>query len=862
MGRRAFFTAKLLRSVIGVFLFLMALFPLAEPSHASPSFIPESPGVKPSGFDEFELGRTPLQQAFEQALNEKRAQGSPVPSSVSYDFDVVADPKRDGSDRHFRVAARTVLEFDSPEQAGLDRWPDYIIREDLHCESGGLVAPGNYSQLVRDTTEDLQPGIWNRTEYGHEPKTISFEETYDIFYPPSTSEPAHSANVLSSKEVNGSDSTITQDILFGFTNSVRFSYEINQSVSSSGVTVWARAGYSYGWDTGLRLPLEVTLIAPDSMMQGDNRILRSYVEPKNWDILTYQAAHVPAFGGKELVLQADYLLYMAAGIRVPALGWDHRLVDCTLSNYLEIDESELDQDFETPFGNQGYPLGKVDLDPDNTGMKVSIWDGYFKVGLGFEIAAAIGSNRIDATWQAEGDALGGGSIGYTAPGTSVNVGPLLAGDFSPDRNTYVRLTNFRYHLNQLLIDLYAYLQLDWDINIWPVNTSGTFETPPLLIYSFAQTLPIYPEFSVHAGTTDALRVGPIPVVSPIRITKTADKVPPVPVGDIVTVTSSVSNTGTHTLSNVEIRDNGIVIATGVTLPAGATYGPFTSQHIATTERDMKSVTQVVGSLPRGQQVSETGELLIYVLNGVVGSGTAASCNEQALDADLFSFTTGEEIRFDCGGTVSITVQETKAINRNVTLSGGGFITISGGDPIKGDNSVRVFDVPAGLTLTLRNLTVKNGSAHAADSDPAEAGGGIRNAGTVNLHDCTIVDNTADYGGGIHNSASGIVLIDHSALSRNSADWLVNPGNGDGGAIYNDGGTVNITNSSTIGGSQPGDGNIARGGGGILNWNNGTIEIRNSTLSGNFATFKNGLGVTGAGLKLVAMTSSWEPTAAG
>ena len=70
-------------------------------------------------------------------------------------------------------------------------------------------------------------------EYGTEPssgmrpKTVAFEETYDIFYPPSTSNSAPSANVLSSKAVNGPDSTTIQKILFGFTDSVRFSYEIN-----------------------------------------------------------------------------------------------------------------------------------------------------------------------------------------------------------------------------------------------------------------------------------------------------------------------------------------------------------------------------------------------------------------------------------------------------------------------------------------------------------------------------------------------------------------------------------------------------------------------------------------------------------
>ena len=104
-------------------------------------------------------------------------------------------------------------------------------------------------------------------------------------------------------------------------------------------------------------------------------------------------------------------------------------------------------------------LGTVDLDPDATGMKVSIWDGYFMVGLGFEITGEIGSNRIDATWQAEGDACrvvsdacdtsGNGQISYSEPDVSVDVGRLRAGDFSPAQDAHVRLTNFRYHLNQL-----------------------------------------------------------------------------------------------------------------------------------------------------------------------------------------------------------------------------------------------------------------------------------------------------------------------------------------------------------------------------------------------------------------------------
>src|SRR5262249_23281733 len=66
------------------------------------------------------------------------------------------------------------------------------------------------------------------------------------------------------------------------------------------------------------------------------------------------------------------------------------------------------------------------------------------------------------------------------------------------------------------------------------------------------------------------------------------------------------------------------------------------------------------------------------------------------------------------------------------------------------------------------------------------------------------------------------------------------GAGMGGAVFNDGGTVTITNSTfydnhAVGGANHGNGTAGKGLGGALVDLNGKITITNSTISGNTAT---------------------------
>jgi len=120
--------------------------------------------------------------------------------------------------------------------------------------------------------------------------------------------------------------------------------------------------------------------------------------------------------------------------------------------------------------------------------------------------------------------------------------------------------------------------------------------------------------------------------------------------------------------------------------------------------------------------------------GVVGTGTAESCTEAALDAALEG---GGMVTFDCGAeAATTTVTNEKLISRSVTIEGDGLVTLSGGD------AVRVFRVDNPGMLDLRNLTVAYGRTDQDD------GGGIYNLGTLTVTNSTFSGNsTRSKGGG-------------------------------------------------------------------------------------------------------------------
>ncbi|MFN8459987.1 MAG: hypothetical protein U0401_35945, partial [Anaerolineae bacterium] len=518
--------------------------------------------------------------------------------------------------------------------------------------------------------------------------------------------------------------------------------------------------------------------------------------------------------------------------------------DFSIGNYpLKIGDKEcyIPQDFSTPFGNILYPPPdptcpflvtengglQFDFSPEQTGFFVNVVDyrdifgnvlAKVEIGPGFIVNIGVGSTSIKADWQAMGNASGSGQdINYSTNGGNIEIGPVMARDFGSTQDASIRLTNFRYYPS-LFFRLDGYLCVRGEIlgnkkNCDDINTRNN----PIKIYEVDYQPDVEP-LHIHPGTQDSVVLN-IPVTSPIHIEKIASK-PVATIGDTVIITNTIKNIGQTDLTQVQISDNGENI-----LDCSAILGTciYVRTLIATTDDDLASVTEVTATLVREDkevQVRSTQTKFIPVLNGVVGNGTRASCNEAALDAELGDYS-NETIIFNCGGPTTIVIGTTKSISRNLTINGGGDITLSGG------NQARVFRVETGANLTLQNLTVANGRVHRPSDSTGtiEAGGGLFNLGTVNLQNVILSSNEADQGGGIHNSGN-LYITDHSKLSGNTATIK------DGGAIYNDGALALA--DSTIGGNK------AAGGGGILNWGSGQVEISKSIIANNQAV--NGGGI--------------------
>ena len=163
------------------------------------------------------------------------------------------------------------------------------------------------------------------------------------------------------------------------------------------------------------------------------------------------------------------------------------------------------------------------------------------------------------------------------------------------------------------------------------------------------------------------------------------------------------------------------------------------------------------------------------------------------------------------------------------------ITLAGaGQSISGDAQTRIFHVASSGKLTIDNATLESGAVN-----ESSFGGMIWNeGGTVTITNSTISSNEAGYGGAI--ASSGTLTISNSAIQTSEAD----ASDGKGGGIYISGGSATITNSAITG-------NAAEYGGGIY-LQSGSLTISNSTIAqGNSAKSSGG----GAGMHIAGGTAT-------
>jgi CSLREA domain-containing protein len=133
----------------------------------------------------------------------------------------------------------------------------------------------------------------------------------------------------------------------------------------------------------------------------------------------------------------------------------------------------------------------------------------------------------------------------------------------------------------------------------------------------------------------------------------------------------------------------------------------------------------------------------------------------------------------------------------------GEININGNDAtIQRDNSAndfRVFFIPDQGSITLNDITIRNGRSSGCLYSPLNCGGGLFiHGGVANIRNVILESNTSTgtngRGGAIYN-VEGNLIIDNSSFQENTA--------ANGGAIENFNGSVKITNSSFINNSASG-----------------------------------------------------------
>lgn len=210
---------------------------------------------------------------------------------------------------------------------------------------------------------------------------------------------------------------------------------------------------------------------------------------------------------------------------------------------------------------------------------------------------------------------------------------------------------------------------------------------------------------------------------------------------------------------------------------------------------------------------------------------------------------GDTITFAVTGSIVLTTGEL-VVNKSVTISGPRAANVI----VDGNGSSRVFHIVSDQTVSISDLTVRNGFATAND------GGGIYNDhATLTLNNCTMTANAAGYGGAIYNNG----LAGSATLEINNSDIHDNTAAHTGGSIYNDGGesgNASLTISNSILNS-----NSAPFGGGIYNdgFDGGyaSLTVNNSTCSNNSADFGgcifNDSSVGNASLTLNDSTLSWN-----
>lgn len=326
-------------------------------------------------------------------------------------------------------------------------------------------------------------------------------------------------------------------------------------------------------------------------------------------------------------------------------------------------------------------------------------------------------------------------------------------------------------------------------------------------------------------------------------------------GGTPTLTSNV------TLSGVTLKGNTADSDTNGSGSGGAIFGDGRAQvttsltstpTIGGTTAGEENTAAVGGGLfVNSGSVSVTGGTLNGNKARTNGGGIAVAGGTATLDGITIQSNIADSDNNGSGDGGGI-YRTGGTLNLNNTITIGGAVTGNGNSAVNG----------GGIASTAGNVSMTNGSIRF--NKAKNNGGGVlfTGAGTLTLSGVQILNNQANSdasgggdGGGIHNSGTTVNITNNSALgSAGNGNSAAN-----GGAIANTGGTFTYTGTGAAGGTIVGNSATSNGGGVFVN--GGTVNLSVLQITGNSATGNGGAAQVTSGALNISLSRIVGNTAA-
>ncbi len=211
-------------------------------------------------------------------------------------------------------------------------------------------------------------------------------------------------------------------------------------------------------------------------------------------------------------------------------------------------------------------------------------------------------------------------------------------------------------------------------------------------------------------------------------------------------------------------------------------------------------------------------------------------------ATIAAAASGDTINFSSklrGETITLTSGEL-TVGVNLTVDGPGANQLA----ISGDGAGRVFEIAAGLNVTISGLTITHGYARDQGGGILNDGSNLTLSGDVFAQNVAMESATVSADGGALDSLAGTLTINGCTITGNQALGAAGAAAfGDafgGGAFTASGGSATIfgtlvTANDALGGLGGSGGSDGNGGGGLYVATGASVSLQKTKVRGNFAS---------------------------